>query len=84
MNSTDFGTHQPRGHRGPRDQRRECERLERSDSQRPQRHRGGHARNVILLIGDGMGDSEITIARNYTVGAGGPAGTSTSSRSPGR
>lgn len=29
------------------------------------------ARNVILLIGDGMGDSEITIARNYLVGAGG-------------
>ncbi|MFI0260592.1 alkaline phosphatase [Streptomyces sp. NPDC017056] len=25
--------------------------------------------NVILLIGDGMGDSEITLARNYTVGA---------------
>ena len=25
---------------------------------------GGRARNVILLIGDGMGDSEITIARN--------------------
>jgi len=29
------------------------------------------ARNVILLIGDGMGDSEITSARNYHVGAGG-------------
>lgn len=29
------------------------------------------ARNVILLIGDGMGDSEITIARNYAHGAGG-------------
>jgi alkaline phosphatase len=29
------------------------------------------ARNVILLIGDGMGDSEITIARNYQKGAGG-------------
>ena len=28
-------------------------------------------RNVILLIGDGMGDSEITIARNYWVGAAG-------------
>ena len=28
-------------------------------------------KNVILLIGDGMGDSEITIARNYEVGAGG-------------
>ncbi len=29
------------------------------------------ARNVILLIGDGMGDSEITIARNYALGAAG-------------
>lgn len=29
------------------------------------------ATNVILLIGDGLGDSEITIARNYTVGAAG-------------
>ncbi len=29
------------------------------------------AKNVILLIGDGMGDSEITIARNYQYGAGG-------------
>lgn len=32
---------------------------------------GGKARNVILLIGDGMGDSEITIARNYVYGAAG-------------
>ena len=32
---------------------------------------GGHARNVILLIGDGMGDSEITVARNYAKGAAG-------------
>ena len=32
---------------------------------------GGQARNVILLIGDGMGDSEITLARNYEYGAGG-------------
>ena len=32
---------------------------------------GGSARNVILLIGDGMGDSEITIARNYHKGAAG-------------
>lgn len=31
----------------------------------------GEVRNVILLIGDGMGDSEITIARNYAKGAGG-------------
>ena len=29
------------------------------------------ARNVILFLGDGMGDSEITIARNYQVGANG-------------
>ncbi|WP_344057855.1 alkaline phosphatase [Microbacterium pumilum] len=29
------------------------------------------AKNVILLIGDGMGDSEITIARNYAYGAAG-------------
>jgi len=28
-------------------------------------------RNVILMIGDGMGDSEITIARNYVHGAAG-------------
>jgi alkaline phosphatase len=28
-------------------------------------------RNVILFIGDGMGDSEITMARNYAEGAGG-------------
>jgi alkaline phosphatase len=33
--------------------------------------KGGKARNVILLLGDGMGDSEITIARNYQVGANG-------------
>lgn len=33
--------------------------------------KGGRARNVILLIGDGMGDSEITIARNYARGAAG-------------
>jgi alkaline phosphatase len=31
----------------------------------------GRARNVILLIGDGMGDSEITSARNYQFGADG-------------
>ncbi|MCU1543987.1 MAG: alkaline phosphatase [Microbacteriaceae bacterium] len=29
------------------------------------------AKNVILLIGDGMGDSEITVARNYQHGAAG-------------
>ncbi|WP_084614451.1 alkaline phosphatase [Nakamurella lactea] len=33
--------------------------------------KGGHAKNVILLIGDGMGASEITAARNYSYGAGG-------------
>ncbi|MFJ9542828.1 alkaline phosphatase [Streptomyces sp. NPDC101225] len=33
--------------------------------------RSGKAKNVILLIGDGMGDSEITLARDYTVGANG-------------
>ena len=33
--------------------------------------KGGTARNVILLIGDGMGDSEITAARNYQYGAAG-------------
>jgi alkaline phosphatase/streptomycin-6-phosphatase len=32
---------------------------------------GGTARHVILFIGDGMGDSEITMARNYSVGAAG-------------
>jgi len=32
---------------------------------------GGIARNIILFIGDGMGDSEITAARNYAVGAAG-------------
>ena len=31
----------------------------------------GRAKNVILLIGDGMGDSEITSARNYQFGADG-------------
>jgi alkaline phosphatase len=31
----------------------------------------GGARNVLLFIGDGMGDSEITLARNYAVGAAG-------------
>ncbi len=33
--------------------------------------KGGRAENVILLIGDGMGDSEITSARNYARGAAG-------------
>jgi len=33
--------------------------------------KGGRADNVILIIGDGMGDSEITSARNYVHGAAG-------------
>lgn len=33
--------------------------------------KSGKAKNVILIIGDGMGDSEITVARNYLEGAGG-------------
>src|SRR5476649_2485095 len=32
---------------------------------------GGTARNVILFLGDGMGDAEISLARNYAVGPGG-------------
>lgn len=32
---------------------------------------GGKARHVIMFLGDGMGDSEITIARNYQFGANG-------------
>lgn len=31
----------------------------------------GKAKNVILFIGDGMGESEITLARYYALGAGG-------------
>ena len=31
----------------------------------------GQAKNVIMFLGDGMGDSEITAARNYVVGAAG-------------
>ena len=36
-----------------------------------QQVQGGRAKNVIFLLGDGMGDSEITAARNYRVGAAG-------------
>src|SRR5258708_23463414 len=36
-----------------------------------QQIQGGRAKNIILFIGDGMGDSEITAARNYQVGAAG-------------
>jgi alkaline phosphatase/streptomycin-6-phosphatase len=32
---------------------------------------GGTARNILLFIGDGLGDAEITLARNYSVGASG-------------
>src|SRR5262249_38236675 len=32
---------------------------------------GGAARNILLFIGDGLGDSEITLARNYALGASG-------------
>ncbi|MEW5350987.1 MULTISPECIES: alkaline phosphatase [unclassified Streptomyces] len=44
-----------------------------SDGKEQAKHaiQGGKAKNVILLIGDGMGDSEITLARDYTVGASG-------------
>ncbi|MFJ8020536.1 alkaline phosphatase [Streptomyces sp. NPDC096311] len=44
-----------------------------SDTKEQAEHavKGGKAKNVILLIGDGMGDSEITLARDYTVGANG-------------
>src|SRR5262249_52383767 len=31
----------------------------------------GGARNILLFIGDGMGDSEITLARDYAAGAAG-------------
>ena len=34
-------------------------------------HSKGKAKYVIFLLGDGMGDSEITIARNYQYGAAG-------------
>ncbi len=41
------------------------------------------AKNIILLIGDGMGDSEITAARNYAEGAGGFLKVSMPYRLPG-
>lgn len=47
----------------------------RNDSDRTQALRdsivNSGAKNVIILIGDGMGDSEITVARDYAEGAGG-------------
>jgi alkaline phosphatase/streptomycin-6-phosphatase len=36
-----------------------------------QQRSAAHARNIIFLIGDGMGEQEITLARNYQVGAAG-------------
>src|SRR5215472_5255576 len=39
-----------------------------------QQIQGGRAKNIIFLLGDGMGDSEITAARNYYVGASGRLG----------
>jgi alkaline phosphatase/streptomycin-6-phosphatase len=42
-----------------------------AETAKQQQIQGGRARNIILFIGDGMGDSEITAARNYQVGAAG-------------
>src|SRR5262245_56232771 len=36
-----------------------------------QQIQGGRAKNIIFFLGDGMGDSEITAARNYYAGAAG-------------
>ena len=41
------------------------------DEGRRDENNSGRAKNVILFLGDGMGDSEITIARNYYAGAAG-------------
>lgn len=41
------------------------------DAQAQEEAGAGGARNVILFVGDGMGDSEITLARNYELGAAG-------------
>ena len=61
-----------RGHRGDVSQHGGARRLN-GDMTEPLASvmKPGPARNVILLIGDGMGDSEITIARNVARGAGG-------------
>jgi alkaline phosphatase len=56
------GTDQPGGARRLGEDRTESLR----NASRPNR-----PKNVILVIGDGMGDSEITVGRNYLVGAGG-------------
>ena len=50
------------GGTGPSDNSNDIERA--LDSDKP--------KNVILLIGDGAGDSELTIGRYYLNGAGGP------------
>lgn len=44
--------------------------VEQTDMMKAALH-NGQAKNVILFIGDGMGDSEITVARNYAQGASG-------------
>ena len=57
---------------GPVDAARGATRLEGDQTATIRRSlRSGRVKNVILIIGDGMGDSEITIARNYLEGAGG-------------
>ena len=42
--------------------------------------KSGKVRNVILIIGDGMGDSEITVARNYLEARGARSRVSTPCR----
>ena len=69
-----------RGRRGMADERhRRGRHRRRGGSQRSGqgRHRHRPARNVILFIGDGMGDSEMTAARSYALG---PAAASRSTR----
>ena len=53
----------PASRRGPASRPRAARRTQAGENAR--------ARNVILFLGDGMGDSEITIARNYYAGAAG-------------
>ena len=52
------------------DERRRGDRLHRA-AQRIAAIGNKSAKNVVLFIGDGMGDSEITIARDYLKGANG-------------
>ncbi|WP_101525921.1 alkaline phosphatase [Nocardioides houyundeii] len=57
---------------GPVDQHGGARRITRDQTQLiADAVKGSAAKNVILVIGDGMGDSEITVARNYLKGAGG-------------